>query len=194
MRSDHFRVVLNPTVTSGDVSSRGSWGGWSLENCIFKSEDTFFELIYSSPAGEAEIHYIEDWELGVKYVVVKGPELQQVLADVRGRLPVIELPELIGAAREARTAAEQKAALCKLAAGAPPQFDQECFEIFDSALANGSVEVQNAVMQGVLYMGWPEFVPTLASLDVDGNGMELRENARITRELLEYAAKAPAPY
>jgi hypothetical protein len=54
--------------------------------------------------------------------------------------------------------------------------------------------VQDTVVRGIAYMGWPEFVPTLASLDIDGNRMELRENARITRELLENAAKAPEPY
>lgn len=83
-----IRIALQESVSERDVDATAWDNDWSLLRTIKADDDTPHEVIWQDPVENVEIHYIEDFYIGLAYLVLQGEDLKSVFEDIQVSLPI----------------------------------------------------------------------------------------------------------
>lgn len=173
-------VILQDTVSESDVDAAAWNNDWSLVRTIKADENTPHEVIWQDSFQNVNIHYIEDFYIGLAYFVVRGDDLDSVVEDIHGILPIYTEDDVFEMLENFRYDEENlvKAIYC-LGLTAPEQFSLKFFGLFKEILFHSSPMVRSAVITAIGYVGWPAFKNLLQSLQQSDPDLEVRKDAEV---------------
>lgn len=171
------RVVLRPEVTLDEVEEAALDLDWLLVRNWPASDKRPYEDIYLDRDEQTAIHYLDDHLVGLRYLVINGPDAGEVEREAREALPTYQ-PEHATAAWAAASTPEQKInAVNVLALATDPAERDGAVEALQSAAADLDREVRRAVILATTYVGWPELRALLSSMEHDADE-SVRQDAR----------------
>lgn len=154
-----LRILPKPPFGREDATRLAHRHGWQYHGTTPAAGEQPFEKVWL--AGATTVHWIEDPVLELDYFAVRGAH---AVADrLRAELDTYERDDL----QRLMQSDHPLAALAHVAATAPPEFDLEIFEWFETALedADPALRTWAAMLTG--YPGWPEFRAPLEVLRTD---------------------------
>jgi hypothetical protein len=177
------RVVLKEHVGEAEMNRLAAREGWIFGGEIDRTEEAPFERFWRTADGAASIHYVEDWIIGLVYVVADAPDPAPLAESIRAALDGWSLADAVRMFGRARTLEEKADALYHLGAMAPAEMDPEVFAVFEHAFADPDPEVRRAAVLAAFYTRWPEFEAALQRMAFDADE-RLSRYARATLDQL----------
>lgn len=178
-------------MSERDVDAAAWNQDWSLVRTIQATENIPHEIIWQASVENIKIHYIEDFHLGLAYLVLHGENLNSV-AHIRSTLPSYAEDDVFRMLAEPRDDPENLVkALHYLGLIAPSQFDPKFFALLKFALLHPDSRVRSAIVTAIGYIGWSAFKPLLESLQKSDPDPEVWQDAEVM--LSGFKLYAPAP-
>jgi hypothetical protein len=174
-----LRVVLRPDVTADDVDDAALDLDWSLVGHWDATDERPYEDRYLDPTERTSVSFVDDTYVGLRYLVVSGPDLEPVAAEAREMLPTVPAAEALAALAGARTSADRAAAVPAVALAADPDDRASAAAALREAALEGDDEVRLAVVRASTYVGWPELREVLATLRDSASGPAVRHLAGV---------------
>lgn len=174
------RIVLQETVSERDVDSAAWDNDWCLIQTIKADENTPHEVIWQDTYQNVDIHYIEDFHIGVDYIVLRGEDLAPDVEDIHAKLPIYTEDYVFKMLEDSSDDQENLIkAIYYLALMAPQQFSLKFFTIFKDLLSHPNSIVRSAVITAIGYVGWQAFISLLESLQQSDPDPEVRKDAEV---------------
>lgn len=183
MPMTQIRVPLKD-VTIDDVDTLAWREDWSFQASIPRTQDNPYEVIFTAEDGTS-IHYIEDFLLGVNYLLLEGEEPGPLAEDIRKKLPTYSVDETKRLVAQGKTRDELIGAIYLAAAATSPRFDESLFKLFEIALESDDPDVRSAAILGMGYAAWPEFKALLRRIEATDPDSRVRGDARAMLDSLE---------
>jgi hypothetical protein len=155
-----IRIAVRPAVRMDELDLLAWRENWDIVNLLTRTPERPREVIYAAGDG-VHVHYIEDYVLGVDYIMLEGPRAAGTAATIRTKLDTYGLDEILAQVAAAKDRAEKVHALHVLAAAAPPEYDSAVFEAITSALRDSDPEIRFAAAIATAYTEWREFRASL---------------------------------
>lgn len=179
-----MRIVLRESVSRENVST--AWDSdWPVLRVIRGDKNHPTEVIYSTPDEETYIHYIEDFKLGLNYLVVVGRNPDLVVEEIRSLLPTYDKPEILDMVKTAKSRDEKMRALYYLALITAEQYDPDIYKIFVNGLADPDPEIRGATVLAIAYVGWPELLKSVKHTAMTDDDEIVRQDAALLSENME---------
>jgi hypothetical protein len=182
--STQIRVPLKENVNINDVDTLAWREEWNIQASIPRTRDNPYEVIFTAEDGTS-IHYIEDFLLGVNYLLLEGEDPAPTAERILGKLPTYSIDEIQRLVERCRTRDEQIRAIYLAAAATTPRFDASLYRLFEITLASNNPEVRSAAILGMGYAAWPAFKALLQPIEATDPDARVREDARAMLESLE---------
>jgi hypothetical protein len=166
MRTDRVRIIPQPSLTEDALYPLLVEHDWWIKRRIGRSGDQPSEYIYGTEDARTDIHFIMDHKIGVKYLLVSGPNALASAKLLRERLIHYPSGEIIERAHDPELAPEDRRralyflALDKMEHG----FDQVTFDIYSKAMADPDALVRGSAVLGSAYLGWPQLADPMRPL------------------------------
>jgi hypothetical protein len=174
------RVVLQETVSESDVDAAAWNNDWSLIRTIKADENTPHEVIWQDSLKNVNIHYIEDFYIGIAYFVVRGDDLDSVVEDIYAALPICTKDDVFEMLENFRNDQENLVkSIYRLGLTAPEQFSPLFFSLFKEMLFHSSPMIRSAAIAAIGYVGWPAFKSLLESLQQSDPDLNVRKDAEV---------------
>src|SRR5262245_12367787 len=182
MASNKIRIALRESVTRQKLDSAAWDNNWDFDQIIQRSETRPFEKIWLTPDEQTAIHYIEDFLLGINYLLIQGAEADQVAQQARATIETYSNADIRQMAQQAKGRDDNIRAVYYAAIAAPLQYDESFFKIFQQAFAHENPDVRSAGVVASGYVEWPEFREPLEKLQQSDPDETVREDARVMLE------------
>lgn len=163
------RVVLRPEVTVDDIEEAALDLDWLLVRNWPASDERPYEDMYVDRDEETVIHYLDDNLVGLRYLVIKGPDADTIERDARELLPTYRPDDATKAWTTAATLEQKTQAVHLLALATDPKERASAVEALQSAAADPDPRVRRAVILASTYVGWPELRTLLSALAEDSD-------------------------
>jgi HEAT repeat protein len=184
MADERARIALHETVTR-QLVYRAAWdNNWDFHDTVERSEDAPAELIFVTRDKTTFVHFVEDFFIGLNYLVVRGPRAAEVAKQAHETMRTYRPEEALKAARQGLAGEGADRAVFLAAAAAPARFDPKFFKLFEEAAAHEDPEVRGAAVVSAGYAGWAEFRPLLERLKKSDPDERVREDASMMLESL----------
>lgn len=194
MKSERVRVVLSNTVSEDQLTALSDKHDWWIRRRIARNGDQPEEYIYSTDDKRTDLHFIQDHKIGVNYILVQGPDAEEIAPILAKNLLSFDADEIWTAAREVGSSNNYRRALYHLALISMDHgFDREVFEIYEKAMQHSDAIVRGAALLGSAYLGWPELAAPVRRLAGDDEPEEsIRQDAALLASRLEKLAAPSA--
>lgn len=174
------RIVLQDTVSESDVDAAAWDNDWSLIRTIKADENTHNEVIWSDTVENVNIHYIEDFYIGIAYCVVHGDNIESVVEDIHATLSTYRENDIFKMLENFKDDQENLIkAVYYLGLIAPTVFSLKFFSLFKGILLHHSPIIRSAVITAIGYVGWEEFKSLLESLEQSDPNSEVRKDSEV---------------
>jgi hypothetical protein len=161
-------LVPKPTVTLEDVRRLAAGLGWQPHGTVLPGPDAPYEEIWKTGDGQTGIHWIEDEEIDVTYLLVEGENPDAVRAEIQARLDVYGVDELRELLTTASDIAVRVHAVYAIGVDAKGPFDQSHFDLLLTALRDPDPLIRRVAAIASTFPAWPELREPLERLrDVD---------------------------
>lgn len=135
-----------------------------------------FSQSWRTADGTTEVHYVDEYALGLRFLVVRGQGAGDVGDAIGSNLAARTSINVVRVAREARTDEEKRTSAFELAAiFADP--DPRAIDILRGYYEGGSEPVRRQVIAALTYRAWPEGVDLLEHIARVDESEELRRHA-----------------
>jgi len=171
------RVLIRESVHPEEINQIAYENGWQFQELILPTETQPFEKIWVTADGEIQIHYIEDYLLGVRYLLVNGENRDTIISLIQTRIATFDRASIQLQLETATDANLAIRATYHLAVIAPEMFDPELFAYFKAMLLHPNNEVRRAAIFATAYAPWTEFRPYLERMKADDAAEDVREYA-----------------
>lgn len=155
--SDRIRVVLGFDADSRSFARLAVIFHWRNYRHIHDAHKV--ESVFCTDDEASWIHYVEDLELDVKYMLFIGPRADEFARALRKEVRHQPRRVLLQRLREESdlTGEDRRKVLYQLAVDAVEHgFDQEVFDLYRAALDDPDPFIRDAAARGAAYLGWPE--------------------------------------
>lgn len=161
------RLVLKGDVSREEVDQAARTLDWLWWQDVDRTAERPRETIWVTPDHESRVHYIEDFLIGLNYLLFEGPRADE-LASAALELPTLSVyPHdevvAIGRVADSRDGLIQAVYLAGVA-GLPGRPDDELLEVFRKCFASDDDDVRHAAIAATGYAGWPQLVDELERL------------------------------
>ena len=166
MGANRIRVVLGDTVDTKSYAPLVVRLNWRNYEQIVPDDDSRHEWVYCTDDKANWIHYVEDYTLKVKYMLLIGPRAEQFEQAIRKsvsnwpRSMILERAHSPNLSRTDRREALYVLAIDTIERG----IDQETFDIYSKALADSDSFIRKAAVLGASYLAWPQLAEPLRPL------------------------------
>ncbi|BDA71243.1 hypothetical protein CAL7716_054090 [Calothrix sp. PCC 7716] len=175
-----IRIVIQETVSEKNVDAAAWDNDWSLIKTIKADENTPHEAIWCDSIENVNIHYIEDFYIGIAYFVLRGDELDSVIEDIRATLPTYTEDDVFKMLEDYKDDQDNLVkAIYYLGLIAPQQFSPLYFNLFKDVLSHKDPIVRSAVITAIGYLGWQAFKDLLEPLQNSDPDLEVRKDASV---------------
>jgi HEAT repeat protein len=181
------RLVLKENVSREDVDQAARTLDWLWWEDVERTGESPHETIWVTPDHESRVHYIEDFLVGVNYLLFEGPRAGEL---ARGALEVPTLSvythdELIALGRQADSRDDLIHAVYLAGVdGVPGHLDDDLVEIFRKCFASADPDVRHAAIAATGYVGWPQLIEELERLAASDPDEGVRGDAQLMLDAL----------
>ncbi len=175
------RVVLREGVGPVDVDDVALDLDWLLVGHWDATDERPYEDRYVDRAERTSVSYLDDTYVGLRYLVVTGPDARSVADEAREALPTLSGADALAALAAARTDAERAAAVPAVALAAGED-RSDAVTALRTAAVDGDDGVRMAVVRAATYVGWPELRQLLETLRESASGKDVRHLAGVALE------------
>ena len=165
------RIVLRDGVSLDDVDDARLARGWRVANLVTARPGVPAQQLLLTRDRRHLMHVVDDAQLGVRYLVVSGPEPSVVRREIEAALPTVDEESLRGALAAGEPRALGLAALMCTAAR------PDVLQAFDRAFVDRVEAVRVAALVAAAYARWPELEPRIARVAQTDPSASLRERA-----------------
>lgn len=163
------RIILHEEVTSHDIS-RAFLLNWTVVNFITPTIHVPLEIIYLTDDRNTYIHYVEDFKLGLNYLVVVGEDIEPVIEKIHKMVPTYTKKQIVERAKIASTKQEKILTTYYLALIAPMKYESDLFTYLEKGLCSNDHEIRGSTALAIAYVGWDEFiVPLQKAYEIEQN-------------------------
>jgi hypothetical protein len=157
-----LRIVLPDSISEQDVDAAAWDNHWSLVRTIKADANKPHEVLWHDSTQNVTIHYIEDFYIGLAYLVLQGEVLDLVIEDIYASLPqAYQASDVFSMLDKAENLTRSIHCLGLIA---PPSFNQIFFDRFQQTLSHSDPKIRSATITAIAYAGWPEFKSSLEGL------------------------------
>ena len=154
------RIVLKSSVSRADIQQLSWQQKWILEDEIEHTEDTPYQLIWLTLDKEKAVHYIEDDQIEVHFLEVRGDEIGGVSKQIQASLTTITLVDIRNQLDQGDSLGEQIRAVYALSLLAPQAYEQGALALFTAAFTHWQAVIRQAAVFAASY--------TIALVDYTG--------------------------
>jgi hypothetical protein len=171
-------MVLGDEVNMEDIERGAIRKKWKLIKQHPATDDAPLELVYAvSSDKKTTISYVEDHFVMVRYLVIRGKELEKARRLVETTFDCYDDEEIIDNAENAKDAQAQVDWLM-LVTVIGPQLEKPRFvKLIKKRLSSKEAPVRRAALIAVSWLEWPEFRADVEKLATD-KVRDVREDAK----------------
>lgn len=136
-----------------------------------------FSQTWLAADGQTEVHFVDEYALGLRFIVVRGPAAGDIAESLAGTLEMRTSINVLRVARAARTDEEKRTSAFELAV-IFREPDPRAVEILRGYYEGGSEPVRRQVIAALAYRGWPDGVVLLEHIAQVDVSPELRRHAK----------------
>ncbi|MEU9012272.1 HEAT repeat domain-containing protein [Streptomyces sp. NPDC048479] len=153
--STSVRIVLKPEVSLDDVGVVAYDQQWGITSVTRKNESPRRQA-WSTPSRNTSITFLEDPYLGLRYIVVKGPEFADVSRIIRSSLACWTIEEALTFLMESGDRDHKIHGIYLVAASSPSVESGTVLEALRTVSHDADPEVRRALLVAMGYLGqWP---------------------------------------
>ncbi|WP_326606272.1 hypothetical protein OG930_31375 [Streptomyces sp. NBC_01799] len=153
--STSVRIVLKREVSLDDVGVVAYDQQWGITSVTRKNESPRRQA-WSTPSRNTSITFLEDPYLGLRYIVVKGPEFADVSRVIRSSLACWTIEEALTFLMESGERDQKIHGIYLVAASSPTAESRTVMEALRTVSHDADPEVRRALLVGMGYVGhWP---------------------------------------
>lgn len=171
------RIVLKDIVTQKDVTLLAGQRDWLWWEEYPQTEQQPYEKIWITEDEKTSIHYIEDFVVGLNYIMIKGAAVNEISEIINKMLGTYSETDIKSSLNDAKTTEDTIKAINHIAVTASEEYNEEVFKLFEQALEHKDSEVRKATIMGMGYPGWHEFKALLEKLQQSDTDEEVRKHA-----------------
>ncbi|EDX77143.1 hypothetical protein MC7420_280 [Coleofasciculus chthonoplastes PCC 7420] len=143
------------------------------------------EVIYQVPEQKLRVHYIEDFKLGLNYLVIVGHDLEATIEEIHSSLHTYRKNQIFSFMESAKSREDKILSIYYLALVAPNRYNLEIFRIFQDRLFDSDAEIRGATVLAIAYVGWKQFIELLNRLTDIESDQSVKEDCEILCENLK---------
>lgn len=150
-------IVAEPVVRQ---SIDWIWGdvGWELVSEVARGPQLFFQRQWRTRDGSAQIGYLEDHVLGLRFFTVEGEGRDAALARLRTAVSLEDLETALVAAETTPDAGERAGAILKIARLAPEAEDPRWIKLLTAGLKHDNTAVRGAALIAAAHIAWLDLI------------------------------------
>jgi hypothetical protein len=176
---ERIRVVLGDIVDTksyAPIVVRFKWRNYDQE-----ADDDHHEWIYCTDDEANWMHFVEDFKIKIKYMLLIGPRAEEFEQLLRATVSNWPRDQILERAHKPKSRADRCKILYVLAIDTIERgFDQETFGIYSNALADSDSLIRKAAVLGASYLRWPQLAEPLRLLATNVEKDEaIREEAAV---------------
>jgi hypothetical protein len=179
-----LRIVLKESVSNDDIDRLAWQQNWELYDLLPRTEKAPLTKIWITPDEQTGIHYIEDFYISVRYLLLRGNDIEKIAEKIQASLDTYSLEELHQKVGEVKDKNECIAVILRLGAATTQNYDPRIFQDFKTLMSHPHPDVREAAMFATTYAGWREFREALQHLKEHDPEPTVRKFARTTLESL----------
>lgn len=184
MSDSRQALPLKPEVERGSINGVAWDLNWLMVDVLQKSDEQPYEKIYATGDSKTKIHYIEDFFIGMHYVLAVGPAARTVIEGVSERLDAYDWKDVEALFSVDSLVEERVQAVYAAAILAPSSVDPDRLRFFERVAEDGEERVRLALSIGIGYIGW-EACRDLARDLANDPSERIRKNAELMIEGFE---------
>ena len=172
-------MALSPDVTRDDVET----AAWDLNlfvsHRVPATADQPREDVWRTIDERTWLHEIEDHITGLRYLVVRGADVDRYVRKIRQQLPTVTHTDALRALTAAATPDAKLLALYQLGVAAPPRANRLVVAALTRALGEEPDDgLRQAAVIAIAYTGWPEFADVVRRAAETDPSERVRSTAR----------------
>lgn len=166
-RQPWTRLVTRDEDRQDAIERVASEQYWILDEVVQRSAERPFEMVWITEDEEVSIHFVDDFVLGLPYVLVRGEHKDEVVALLHDELDTVDRAEVLDRGLAAKSDDDLVMAVYLVAASASSSFDPELFEVVARAASADAPPARAAAAVALGYVEWPEGEEVLERLAAD---------------------------
>ncbi|WP_436960259.1 HEAT repeat domain-containing protein [Streptomyces sp. SudanB182_2057] len=183
--SNATRIVLKRDVSRDQVGYVAYDAKWRIHSVTRESESPQRQ-VWITKTGDTVITFLEDPYLGLRYVVVQGAQVSEVVHLLRASLPCWTSEEALDFLRQSSHSDEKIHAVYLVAATAPGDEDPQVAATLRNVAREEDPEVRLALLVGMGYLAeWATVRSIANSLVLNDPNDEVRRSAALLLEGLD---------
>lgn len=159
-----LRIVLKESVSNDDISRLAWQESWELYNIIPRTEKAPLTKIWTTPDEQTGIHYIEDFYINARYILVRGKNQEKIAEKNRASLATYSVYELQDKLEKVTEKKECIGVILRLSAASTQDYEPKIFHDLKTMMYASDVDVRKAAIFSTTYLGWQEFREPLEEL------------------------------
>jgi hypothetical protein len=161
------RLLVRDEAPPHVLSELAADDGWLLDGVVEPSPGVPGQEIYLTDRDGTMGYLMDDPVLGVRYLLLEGPDADALADELGGRPGFMPLDEALEALAGATDAPGIVDGLYFVAASAPPDQDDRVVAALDRAAGHDDPQVRRAVIVASGYLPWPPMRALLERLQSD---------------------------
>lgn len=186
------RLILKDEATLDDVRRVAAEDGWEERQTIAADERQPLQVIWLVPDRAASVHYVEDTLVGLRYLMFRGYDTDDVRLHAGARLPSYTVAESTALLRDPDPA-ERRHGVLVTCLSAPIAAETPYLPALARAAADPEPAVRHAVILGLGFVDWPETEPILERLATDDADPSVRDAAGGMLAVKQQIRRSAAP-
>jgi hypothetical protein len=183
--AERIRIALQDGVKQEKVSVLAYRFEWEMERVIQRTDDHPREVIWATPGRKTFVHWVEDFLVQQRYLVVQGDDAEAVAEQLRSKLKTLSPVDVAKRLAGTRDEGDLIDVLYKAGVAAGPEEDSALREVFDAGFRHESPDVRRAAVFAAGYAEWPGLREPLERLAGSDPDLVVREDAAAMLEGLE---------
>jgi hypothetical protein len=181
-----IRLVLADDVDREQVETAAWDLNWLWWDEVQRTADTPHEVIWKTADDESRIHLIEDFLVGLNYLMFQGKDAAALANDASSKLPVYSKKDIAGLHKDASGRDERiKAVYVAALAASPSKVDRELLALLEAAFKADDSEVRQAAVAASGYVGWEPLKEELRRLAESDPDEGVKRDAGVMLEGIE---------
>jgi hypothetical protein len=176
--SDQARVVLTPAVTRDDVETTAWDLDFFIDHRTERNGDQPREDVWRTIDNTTWLHEIEDHVTGLRYLVVRGDDVEDYVRRLRDQLATVTHTDALEALADA-TGEDKLMALYQLGVAAPPGGNQRvAAALKKELLEDDDKDMRHAAVIAIAYTGYPELKDAVKQASEEDDSEAVRSAAK----------------
>ena len=179
-----LRIVLKESVSNDDISRLAWQQSWELDDISPRTEKTPLTKIWTTPDEQTAIHYIEDFYINARYILIRGKNQDKIAEKIRASLETYSTYDLQDKLEKVTEKNECINVILCLSAASTQDYEPTIFHDLKTMMYASDVDVRKAAIFSTTYLGWLQFREPLEELKNNDPDASVQKFAALTHASL----------